>query len=490
MKASKTTILVVLAMVVLVGITTLSQQKRTLRIAPTTTTTTAASMTADKAAAAASGLAATGDGVAAAAAAATVVATTVENITTTQQNQHCISTEEELLDMIASTNHVMIAMEAKAAGTSLKQFAKLCNKASGIPNYAQLGDNFVNSIPNNKKNIQQKVITNSYQPPNVVASHMYNPKTLSYLVRNVPPSTLLIYSHRQETSRMQSAIEHVMGRFCGPPKHRRPPKGLFFKPSKQQEQELPRNNNATTSSTYNNDNRNCHVKEEDLIKIIKKKLVEIKLNSYKLLNCNVYDNIVDYQHYPNTKMVFMNYKYADWLQTHVAQKYCPKYLSSDDDNESSSIATSIDSNSTTTTATTNNTSTTSTSSRKRLRRSLQEHANTASQKKSTVYVHTKNKVRKGNQADHNGGNTTTTTSTMNSNEVDHTDEDEEDMEMVVATLRDWLQTKSSTLEWSLHMNDVYFNNPTSKSCISTTRQLEEDLATCKYGMIRATVLRK
>ena len=438
------TILVVLAMVVLVGITTLSQQKST------TMTTTAVSMTADKAAASSSsGLAALGDGVAAMA-----VATTVENITTTQQNQHCISTEEELRDMIQSTNHVMIMMEEKAAGTSLKQFARLCNKASGIPSYDQLGERFVNFIPMNQGNIQEKFLTNSYQPPNVVATHLKLPTTLPYLVQNVPPSTLLIYSHRQETSRILSAIEHVMDAFCDPNKRRNTtPKDIFFKPSKKQEQEILRNNDDYTST------RICHVKEENLINmVIKKKLHEIESGSYKLLNCDVYDNIVDYQYYTNTKMVFMDYKYVDLLQTSVAKKYCPKLLSSDD-NESDSIDTLDSKNNPTT-------------------RSLQVHANVASRKKKTmIYVHTKNKIRKGKR-------------TMNNNEVDDTDEDEEDTNnMLVVTLHDWLQTKSSTLEWSLHLNDIYFDNAKSKACISTTRQLEEDLATCKYGMIKATAIK-
>ena len=52
----------------------------------------------------------------------------------------CPDQSSILRDMISETNQVIILMPAKAAGTSLKEFAIKCNP----PSYSKLKDNFIN----------------------------------------------------------------------------------------------------------------------------------------------------------------------------------------------------------------------------------------------------------------------------------------------------------------------------------------------------------
>ena len=197
----------------------------------------------------------------------------------------CLSADTDLLHLIASTNQVIITMPAKAAGTSLKVFATQCNDDS----YSQLQNNFLN----NETDLS-KILTNSLRVPPVVASHMYTSEPLIYLIENIPRSTLLIYAHRDETSRLQAAIHHVVDYYC--------------------------EQNRTDATRDGND---CHISEDNLIEnIIKPKMREIDFGASEVLPCGTYEAIK--ANAPT--MVFMNYKNANVLQHLVARKYCPHIM--------------------------------------------------------------------------------------------------------------------------------------------------------------------
>lgn len=211
-------------------------------------------------------------------------------------NKQCLSAKNELRDLIVSTNQVIVTMPAKAAGTSLKIFSQKCNDDS----YTKLGDNFLN----NRSNFIN-ILTKSLRMPPVIVSHMYHSDSLIYLIKNVPTGTTLVYSHRHETSRVQSAISEVVVDFCRKKNFHgtkmTPPVGFF---------EM-------------DDNHTCHVPEDNLIKqAIQTKRTEIGLGASELLSCEVYEAIKGYG--PN--MVFMNYKNANQLQKMIAEKYCPHAL--------------------------------------------------------------------------------------------------------------------------------------------------------------------
>jgi hypothetical protein len=117
--------------------------------------------------------------------------------------QSCMSNESSissLRHLINSTRQVVVVMPAKAAGSSMKYFTYRCNDA-----IEKMVDNFLNAPA-----AWENLLTNSHEMPGVIASHILAPQKLVDIIRNVPRDTLLIYSHRQETSRLRSAVKYVL----------------------------------------------------------------------------------------------------------------------------------------------------------------------------------------------------------------------------------------------------------------------------------------
>ena len=204
----------------------------------------------------------------------------------------CPDQSSDLRDMISETNQVIILMPAKAAGTSLKEFAIKCNP----PSYSRLKDNFINF------DIEQ-IVTNSLQMPNVIASHINNDDNLIYMINNIPKSTLLIYIHRDETQRVTSAINEVVTNWCrrgnGHPNILLEPPSKFF---------------------YKEDMNKCYVSEEQLINdAIKNKVYEIGIGQSELLSCDTYDAI----RMNAPTMAFISYNQVNELQELLADRYCP-----------------------------------------------------------------------------------------------------------------------------------------------------------------------
>ena len=265
-----------------------------------------------------------------------------------QHDEKCLSVDR-VPALIESFDQVIIVSPAKAAGSTFKGFANMC----GGEIHNSLGNNFLN------RQSLEHVLTNSYAMPSVIASHMYNAKSLIRLVSNVPRRSLLIYSHREETSRLFAAIRTVLFRMC-------------------------RNNNS---------GKTCNVAEDDLVHAIKSREHEIGLGASRILTCEMYQAIKDFS--PN--MVFMDYKQADTLQSILAEKFCPSLLGE----------------------------------------TLQR--NVFSSKNVTIYVHNDR--------------------------------------LLNVTIDDWLQTKSSTIEWSLELNG-------HETCMGKTRKMEDELFSCEAGFLK------
>lgn len=184
-------------------------------------------------------------------------------------------------------------MPAKAAGTSLKDFAKACNG----PSYSELEDNFISDLRFDLADI----LSNFYEMPPVIASHLYHVDNLVYLLENVARNSLIVYVHREETKRLSSAINEVITNWC-----RRgngyvdmePPKDFFYKEKQNK----------------------CYVEESKLINVaIKKKENEIGLGSTELLPCETFEAIKT--NAPN--MILLDYKHGNDLQNLLSEKYCP-----------------------------------------------------------------------------------------------------------------------------------------------------------------------
>ncbi|GFH53944.1 predicted protein [Chaetoceros tenuissimus] len=200
----------------------------------------------------------------------------------------CVSKGLELEKLVNSTQNVILIMPAKAAGTSYKSFAKQCSGRS----YSKLRDNFLNFETG------ENFLTSSFEPP-VIASHMYKAETMTKLFQHASKDTLFIWSHREETSRLLSAIKHVTKQICSG--SRPPPSGIQF---------------------LEKTNKKCVISESDLIGIIKKKTMEIGIGMERLLSCDTYDAMRT--HLPN--LILADYNEADEIQKHVAQRYCHELL--------------------------------------------------------------------------------------------------------------------------------------------------------------------
>eukprot|EP00546_Thalassionema_frauenfeldii_P011824 CAMPEP_0178908654 /NCGR_PEP_ID=MMETSP0786-20121207/8044_1 /TAXON_ID=186022 /ORGANISM="Thalassionema frauenfeldii, Strain CCMP 1798" /LENGTH=186 /DNA_ID=CAMNT_0020580583 /DNA_START=168 /DNA_END=725 /DNA_ORIENTATION=+ len=111
-------------------------------------------------------------------------------------------------------------------------------------------------------------------------------------MKHATNDTLLVYSHREETSRLISAIKHsVELRVC-----KKDQPGITFVGNE------------------------CQLKEKVLINAIRRKQSEIGIGSTQLLTCEAYECIKDNS--PN--LVFMHFKQASKLQKLLAKHHCPE----------------------------------------------------------------------------------------------------------------------------------------------------------------------
>ena len=209
-------------------------------------------------------------------------------------NYQCMSHSSNLRDLISTTNQVIILMPAKAAGTSLKDFAKQCNG----PSYSNLLDNFINF-----NHEIESILSNSFQMPHVIASHVNNDDNLIHMIKNIPKSTLLVYIHREETARLQSAINEVVTNWCR--RGNGHPNIIIDVPHK--------------SFFYKEVHNKCYVTESNLITQIKNKPLEMGIGSSEVLSCHTYRTIGNVA----PTMVFISYKHVNQLQEMLAEKYCP-----------------------------------------------------------------------------------------------------------------------------------------------------------------------
>lgn len=204
--------------------------------------------------------------------------------------------DADLRRRINSSDNVIIVMPAKAAGTSFKQFARSCNSPKAD---AVLGSNIYD-----RKDMNE-LLTHSWDMPLILPSHFWVPDKLAKLLRNASRKTLIIYSHRDESSRFKSAIKHVLNQWCmgsiNPPMPE--PRSEFFAKI---------------------DGNNCFLNEQKFIdKVLKVRGFEMAMSTNALLTCKSYQSIEEYA--PN--MIFVDYKNATKVQNLLAEKYCPNMTS-------------------------------------------------------------------------------------------------------------------------------------------------------------------
>jgi len=210
----------------------------------------------------------------------------------------CLTFDGEMNDLIANSKQIFLTMPAKAAGSSLRSFTNKCMKTV-MPT-----DNFYLNDPK----ISKKYFTDSFQLPKIITGHVFRDQSLVDLIQYTSRGTLLIYVHRDETSRLRSAIQHVTSQYCDNDFGELDPASLNFSLNKT----------------------HCMFDEGPLMEsVIQKKRREIGWGATRILTCKMYDAIE--QNAPN--MVFVHYKKADRLQKLLAKHHCPELLEAEHQNE-------------------------------------------------------------------------------------------------------------------------------------------------------------
>jgi len=205
----------------------------------------------------------------------------------TRSGAKCLTFDETFDDLVASSNNIFITMPAKAAGSTMKTFARKC--------VGQFGeDNMLN-----RPGIFEETFMNkgAKQAPSIIASHIANDIFFTNLVKNIPHTSLVLYIYRDETERLMSAIKQVVvTKAC---------------------------NHLQGLDLTQKDGSRCIMNEKDLVqKLIKQKFGEIGVGASNIMTCGFYDAMEE--NFP--QMVFVNYKQADRIQEVLAKYHCPNLL--------------------------------------------------------------------------------------------------------------------------------------------------------------------
>lgn len=202
--------------------------------------------------------------------------------------------DTSLNEMTNRTNQVFITMPDKAAGTTLMHFAFVCSNRSKMK-----GDTL-----NNQERIE-KVFTDNFQLPSIIASHVPSDRQFIDMLKGSTRETLIIYIHREELSRVRSAVQHIlMSRVCTHDEH-----------------------GAKLMNRYHFDvelnGSRCTIDEEHVITIIKNRNLEIGVGAPEILTCEYFDAIA--QNTPSN-LVFIHYKQANKLQEILSKYHCPHVM--------------------------------------------------------------------------------------------------------------------------------------------------------------------
>jgi len=191
--------------------------------------------------------------------------------------------EEDMDKLLSKYKQVFMLMPAKSAGTSIKRFTQGCMTSMEMP---PVSDNHA---------ITPAFFQSELKMPNLISYHIQKETIFQDVVKGATDDTLILYSHRQETNRLVSAIKNVFAEHqC---KGNTPPAGV-----------------SKVNETV------CHVQEGVLIERIQDRIQEIGWGSTRFLTCETFKTIKD--NIPN--LVFFNYKQANKLQKLIAKHHCPE----------------------------------------------------------------------------------------------------------------------------------------------------------------------
>ena len=105
--------------------------------------------------------------------------------------------EEDMDKLLSKYKQVFMLMPAKSAGTSIKRFTHACMTSMEMPPVSE------------NHGITPAFFQSELKMPNLISYHIQKEKTFQDVVKGATDDTLILYSHRQETNRLASAIKNV-----------------------------------------------------------------------------------------------------------------------------------------------------------------------------------------------------------------------------------------------------------------------------------------
>ena len=213
--------------------------------------------------------------------------TTISTLETValSSSKMCVSKDHDLQEIINASSTVFFLMPAKSAGQATGAFAYQCSKEKG-----------------RKRLDLTKLDPTLEVKAGTISSKHLNKKIANDYVnwfKHASRQTLFIWSHRDETDRLISAIRHVVLQICSGYRIHK-----TFQPLEQT-------------------NDRCIVNDNDIIeKLIKEKHVEIGLSNDVFLTCEMYQALRE--NFPT--MLISDFRNTDDLQVFLARKHCPTLL--------------------------------------------------------------------------------------------------------------------------------------------------------------------
>eukprot|EP00984_Skeletonema_dohrnii_P000366 scaffold121_cov108-Skeletonema_dohrnii-CCMP3373.AAC.2 len=218
-----------------------------------------------------------------------------------------LDSNQDMDSLVANARQIFITMPAKAGGTSMKHFTKLCMKNA-------VHDNILS-----EEELWKDYLVESLNVQSIVASHLYREADFLRLVNTPSRETLMIHTHREEGSRVASAVKQIAQSICGF-------RGKFEETNQKQTTTNVRNKNqkqmVATQFNVRKNNTHCILDEESFVNEIAANDTEVGFSTHRLLTCQSYKAIQENA----PQLVFIHYKQVDKLQKLLAKHHCPELL--------------------------------------------------------------------------------------------------------------------------------------------------------------------
>ena len=108
-----------------------------------------------------------------------------------------LDSNQDMDSLVANARQIFITMPAKAGGTSMKDFTKLCMKNAVHDNILSI------------EGLWKDYLVESLHVQSIIASHLYREANFLRLVNTPSRETLMIHTHREESSRVASAVKQI-----------------------------------------------------------------------------------------------------------------------------------------------------------------------------------------------------------------------------------------------------------------------------------------